>query len=226
MRNTMLFVRYASISAAALLMASLLPASYAQTSLTTPSSQTNATANSNATALANATDVTNDTTATANTTDFETARQQYLEAWNQTELHASFSTFIQPYSEQGYGVYTDHPSDVFRPGDTISLYLEPVGFNHEPVLDDQGNTLYRLNLTAKVEIEDEAGNLLATLEDFPPFEAVSHRKNTEMYMTVTVTQQQPFPEGSYKLTYTITDAGSGESFVLSKGIRIAETVSS
>lgn len=156
--------------------------------------------------------------------DFAAARQQYLEAWNQTEFHPSFTTFIEPYSEQGYGVFTDHPSDVFRPGDTITFYVEPIGFDYESVLDEQGNTLYRLNLTATVAIADEAGNVVATIEDFPPFEAVSHRKNTEIYVTVTVTQDQPFPEGSYLLNYTITDSVSGESFSIMESIRIAETV--
>jgi hypothetical protein len=162
----------------------------------------------------------------ANTTDFESARQQYLDAWNQTEFQSVFSTFIEPYSEQGYGVYTDHPSDIFSPGDTITLYLEPVGFSHMPVLDEQGNTLYQMNLTAKVAIEDDAGNLLATIEDLPPFELVSHRKNTELYMTVTVTQQEPFPEGAYRLTYEIGDGQTGETILLTKDIRVAQTVSS
>jgi hypothetical protein len=205
--------KHAVVAMAAILVASLVPVSFAQLSPAFPP------------ALSNGTTVGNGTSV-ANMTDFETARQQYLDSWNQTELQAAFSTFIEPYSEQGYGVYDEHPSDVFRPGDTITLYIEPVGFSHMPVLDDQGNTLYQMNLTARVAIEDEAGNLLATIEDLPPFELVSHRKNTELYMTVAVTQQQPFPEGAYRLTYEIGDGQTGESTLLTKEIRIAQTVSS
>lgn len=133
MRNT-ITVKYASLSAAVLLVASLLPVAFAQTNSTAPPLQTNATATSNATALAS-------NTTTMSASDFAAARQQYLEAWNQTEFHPSFTTFIEPYSEQGYGVFTDHPSDVFRPGDTITFYVEPIGFDYESVLDEQGNTL-------------------------------------------------------------------------------------
>jgi hypothetical protein len=162
----------------------------------------------------------------ANSTEFEAARMQYLNAWNTTEFHVPFSTFIEQYSDQGYGVYVEHASDVFGPGDTITLYAEPVGFSHVPVLDEMGNTLYRTNLTARVAIEDQAGNLLATLEDLPPFEIVSHRKNTELFVSVTVTQQEPFPEGSYRLTYEISDNPTGETVLITKEIRIAQTVSS
>jgi hypothetical protein len=213
MRSLTIREKYAAVAAASLLVVSLVPISFAQLSPALPPTQTNSSVMTNRTNL-------------ANTTDFESARQQYLDAWNQTEFQSVFSTFIEPYSEQGYGVYTDHPSDIFSPGDTITLYLEPVGFSHMPVLDEQGNTLYQMNLTAKVAIEDDAGNLLATIEDLPPFELVSHRKNTELYMTVTVTQQEPFPEGAYRLTYEIGDGQTGETILLTKDIRVAQTVSS
>jgi hypothetical protein len=198
------------ILATTLLGASVVPV-FAQQSSTFPTDQTNATS-TDGTALLN------------NSTDFESARQQYLEAWNQTGFGVAFSTYIEPYTEQGFGVYTEHPSNVFRPGDTITLYVEPKGFSHVPVLDEQGNTLYQMNLTARVAIEDESGNLLATIEDLPPFELVSHRKNTELFMTVTVTQQQPFPEGMYRLTYEIGDGQTGETTLVTNEIRIAQTV--
>jgi hypothetical protein len=198
------------ILAATFFGASGIPA-YAQQSPVLPTDQTNSTAADNTTLL-------------ADSTDFETARLQFLEAWNQTEFGVAFSTYVEPYSEQGFGVYTEHSSDVFRPGDTITLYVEPKGFSHMPVLDEQGNTLYQMNLTAKVAIEDESGNILATIEDLPPFELVSHRKNTELFMTVTVTQEQPFPEGRYALTYEIGDGQTGETTLVTKQIRIAQTV--
>lgn len=203
---------YAIVAAAALLLASTVAVSYGQDSPTLPSNST----------AGNAT--TNTTTATANGTDFETARQQYLEAWNQTAFYAIFDTFIEPNSEQGFGAYTLHGSDVFRPGDTITLYVEPVGFSHDPVLDEQGNTLYQMNLTAAVTIEDELGNVVGTIEDFPPLVLISHNKNTEIYMTITVTQEQPFPVGTYKMTYTIADSTTEETFIISKSIRVAQTV--
>jgi hypothetical protein len=195
--------------AAALVCASVVPV-YAQNS-TLSMDENNSTA-------------TGDSAVVSNTTDFEEARRQFLEAWNQTGFGVAFSTYIEPYTEQGFGVYSEHPSDVFRPGDTITLYVEPKGFSHVPVIDEQGNTLYQINLTARVAIEDESGNLLATIEDLPPFELVSHHKNTELFMTVTVTQQEPFPVGAYRLIYEIGDGQTGETTLITKQIRIAQTI--
>jgi hypothetical protein len=197
----------AALPASTLILAStLMPISYAQ---------------SNATSTGNTT-----TTASENNTAvFDTAKQEYLRAWNQTQFTSSFDTFIEPNTDMGYGIYTPHRGDVLRSGDTITFYVEPVGFSHQPGLDEFGDTLYQIKLTATVTIEDQSGSVLATIEDFPPFVAISHQRNTEMYLTVAITQQQPFPEGPYKLTYTVTDSGTGESFVVSKEVRIAQTVS-
>src|SRR5215218_5063010 len=76
------------------------------------------------TTTANATNV----TATDNMT-IEDARKLYLSVWNQTEFNATFSTFVEPFSAAGYGVYEER-SNVFAPGETIVLYVEPVGFAH------------------------------------------------------------------------------------------------
>src|SRR5215216_5785714 len=58
-------------------------------------------------------------TATDNMT-IEDARKLYLSVWNQTEFNATFSTFVEPFSAAGYGVYEER-SNVFAPGETIVL---------------------------------------------------------------------------------------------------------
>jgi hypothetical protein len=60
--------------------------------------------------------------------------------------HSTFDTFVEQGSATGYGVYAQHPN-VFKPGDSMVLYGEPVGFAHKPVIDDKGNTLNQINLT-------------------------------------------------------------------------------
>ena len=106
---------------------------------------------------------------TQTNTDFETSRGQYLAAWNQTTMHSTFDTFdtfVEQGSASGYGVYVQHPN-VFKPGDSMVLYVEPVGFAHKPVIDDKGNTLYQINLTADIIISDNNGTQLAALKDLP-----------------------------------------------------------
>src|SRR5215218_3609494 len=141
------------------------------------------------------------TTAAANVTainnmTIEDAKELYLSVWNQTEFNATFSTFVEPFSAAGYGVYEER-SNVFAPGETIVLYVEPVGFDHRQVLDEEGNnttTLYLINMTADYEIDSVNGTELQLLEDVPVGSITSHRPNTELFLTLTLTQDvQSFP---------------------------------
>jgi hypothetical protein len=171
-----------------------------------------------------------------NASDFESARQQFLSVWQQIPFNASFSTFIDRFSDQGYGIYTEHRSNVFTPYDTIVLYLEPVGFTHRPVLGEQGEQLYQINLTASLQIIQDMTTspkavqaINQTILDIEPIVIVSHRQNTELFMTIPINLQQldpPFPEGDYTITYEITDGESGQSFTIEKEVMIAHIVSS
>jgi hypothetical protein len=163
-------------------------------------------------------------TATDNMT-IEDARKLYLSVWNQTEFNATFSTFVEPFSAAGYGVYEER-SNVFAPGETIVLYVEPVGFAHRQIIDEEGgnnNTLYFMNMTADYEIAAANGTKLQLIEDVQAGSITSHRPNTEMPLTLTITPEvQPLPIGDYIITYSVTDDVSGESFELKKEITVAE----
>ena len=160
----------------------------------------------------------------------EDAKDLYLSVWNQTELNATFSTFVEPFSAAGYGVYEER-NNIFAPGETIVLYVEPVGFAHEQIIDERGNsnnntTLYLMNMTADYEIAAANGTELELqlIEDVQDLRNItSHRPNTEMFLTLTLTPEiQPLPIGTYVITYYLTDEISGESFQLEKDITIAE----
>jgi hypothetical protein len=167
-------------------------------------------------------------------TELQTARQQYLSAWNNTAFSSLFDVFIAEGSHLGYGIYREHvPANVFRPGETIVLYVEPVGFGHQPITDaitqDGGNnnstaattgTLYLMNMTADYIISDSNGTDLATIEDLPAANLISHRQNTEFSLTLTLSQEEPFPVGDYIVTYVVRDQVTGQSFQIDKRITI------
>jgi hypothetical protein len=162
----------------------------------------------------------------------EDAKDLYLLVWNQTEFNATFSTFVEPFSAAGYGVYEER-NNIFAPGETIVLYVEPVGFGHEQVIDEVGDsngnntnttTLYLMNMTADYEIAAANGTELQLIEDVQVGNITSHRPNTEMFLTLTITPDvQPLPIGSYVITYSVNDEVSGERFQLEKDIIIAES---
>ena len=164
-------------------------------------------------------------TTAANNITIEDAKELYLSVWNQTEFNATFSTFVEPFSAAGYGVYEER-SNVFAPGERIVLYVEPVGFGHRQILDEgnSNNTLYLMNITADYKIASANGTELQLIEDMPPVVNItSHRQNTEMFLTLTLTQDvQSLPTGSYVITYSVTDEVSGESFQLEREITVAE----
>ncbi|MFL6496524.1 MAG: hypothetical protein ACJ703_08895 [Nitrososphaera sp.] len=165
-------------------------------------------------------------------TELEAAKQQYLSVWNNTPFNSQFDVFIAEGTHAGYGIFREHvPANVFRPGETIVLYVEPVGFGHEPIAEtpstvDGGNsttipsTLYLINMTADIIISDSTGTVLQTLENLPTESFVSHRQNTEFSLTLTLSQEQPFPVGDYIISYILHDQVTGKSFQLDRRITI------
>jgi hypothetical protein len=165
-------------------------------------------------------------------TELEASKQQYLSVWNNSAFSSQFDVFIAEGSHAGYGIYREHvPKNVFRPGETIVLYVEPVGFGHQPIAQtsgavDGGNsttvprTLYLINMTADMIISDSTGNVLQTLENLPTESFISHRQNTEFSLTLTLSQEEPFPVGDYIISYVLHDQVTGRSFQLDRGITI------
>jgi hypothetical protein len=145
------------------------------------------------------------------------AKDAYLAAWNGTDLNATFSTFVQPFSAAGYGIYEGH-GNVFQPGETVVLYVELVGYDHMPVPGENG-MLYLMNLTADYTIASADGAMMQTIQDVPAGSIISHRPNTELFLELSLTQE--LPGGDYLVTYNITDEVSGESFALEKQITVA-----
>ncbi len=155
------------------------------------------------------------------TTILEAARQRYLQVWNHTQFYIPFSTYIEPGSAAGYGIYKEHKGNSFGPGETIQLYLEPVAFGHQKLVDQDGTPLYGLNLTADILISDRAGNEVASIKDVPLGSMVSHRQNTELHAVLTLTQKTPFPAGDYQVAYIIHDQVSKGNFEINKNITIS-----
>ncbi|HSA75730.1 MAG TPA: hypothetical protein VLE21_06035 [Candidatus Nitrosocosmicus sp.] len=152
--------------------------------------------------------------------DFEKIREQYLNAWNQTEFRSTFDIFIAPESSSGYGIYQERNSSVFQPGETINLYAEPIGFKHSAVIDEQGNTIYSVGMTADLNITDTLGNVLFEQDGFLNFEHNSYNRVTEVPLDFTV-DVTGLPEGEYFLNIRVYDLVSGQSFDLNKPITIS-----
>ena len=135
---------------------------------------------------------------------------------NDSTFHSGFDTFVVPGSVNGYGIYEPHNSNSFKPGDKISLYVEPIGFSDKPI-----QSLNLMNFTADLLVSHKAGHVLTGFQNLPISTIISHHKNKELTLSVSITQTSPFPLGDYVLKYIIHDAVSGNSFSIVKDIKIA-----
>jgi len=130
-------------------------------------------------------------------------------------FHSAFDIFVVPGSVKGYGMYQSHNSSIFKPGEQILLYIEPVGYSYKPT-----GSLFLMNFTADVVVSDKDGHVMGGLQNLPLSSLISHHKNKELDIHVSLTQSNPFPPGDYVLKYTIHDVPSGNSFDIVKNIRI------
>jgi hypothetical protein len=134
---------------------------------------------------------------------------------------SAFDTFVSS-EPGGYGIYEERKSNVFKPGETFLLYVEPLGYTYGTVTDEDGNTLYTMNFTLDFIISDKNGNILGGQEDIPVSNIVSHHQNKELNLDISIEQSSPFPPGDYVITYRITDENSGNSFDITKDVTVQE----
>jgi hypothetical protein len=134
-------------------------------------------------------------------------------------FRSAFDTFVSS-EPGGYGIYEERKSNVFKPGETFLLYVEPLGYTYGTVTDEDGNTLYTMNFTLDFIISDKNGNILGGQEDVPVSNIVSYHQNKELNLDVSIDQSSPFPPGDYIITYRITDENSGKSFDIRKDVAV------
>ena len=137
---------------------------------------------------------------------------------NQT-FSSAFDTFVSS-EPGGYGMYEDRKSNVFKPGETFLLYVEPVGYTYGTITDEDGTRLYTMNFTLDFLISDKNGTVLGGQEDIPISNLVSHHQNKELILTISIDQSSPFPPGDYVITYRVTDNNSAKSFDIPKDVTI------
>jgi hypothetical protein len=181
----------------------------------------------------------------SNASKFKAIRDQYLQSWENFGFQSIFDTYVVGGTNRGYGVYEGHVSNLssvsnassvpsesnmsnvssantFAPGETMYLYVEPVGFTHSPSSNESANTRYTIDIAADIIISAPNGTELASIIDLPVIKVTSHQKNTELSLLLTLTQIKPFPIGDYNIKYVVKDKPSGRTFDITKEITITK----
>jgi hypothetical protein len=137
--------------------------------------------------------------------------------WGQT-LDVSFAqALLVAEQATGYGVYNPRATNIFKMGEPILIYCEPVGFDY----GNPGEGLWSVNFFIDLQVLDSGGNQLANLPEVTQYNMVSRHLNREIPANITYTLQGIKP-GRYTLVTTLRDKNSQKSGSFQTAIEIAE----
>jgi len=131
-------------------------------------------------------------------------RSALFEAWRHAPLAIPVATFVAAPAD-GFGIYTARPDNVFPEGETLRIYLEPVGFDWT-----EKDGLFTSLLTVDFDLATPDGKVLAGQKGFGRFDFRSHVPNTE-YMANLTLNVSGAPVGDYVLVLTVNDETGGGS---------------
>jgi hypothetical protein len=123
--------------------------------------------------------------------------------WIASPMQLRIATFAD--EVKGFGNYTPHAGTAFKPGDTLLIYFEPIGYAFTP--DGDG---FKVTIAADMEIHTPGGLILAKAADFGRLEWRARAKTREVHATLKL----PLPKlkpGDYQFLITLRDQGSSKS---------------
>ena len=105
----------------------------------------------------------------------------------------------------GFGAYVPRSDGVFRPGESLRVYAEPIGFAWKPV--DGG---YACDLVIDVALRDGTGKVIFEKRDIGRMNLKSHTRNHEFMMKLDLAIRG-LPAGTYTLDGVMRDEVSQKS---------------
>ena len=142
--------------------------------------------------------------ADTSTTAYDAARQALLTIWNEMPLTARNVTLTTA-TAPNYGNTTLHEGNAYKPGETIHVYVEVLGYGWK----DNGDGTVSVLLDADLSLVDGNGTTVASQPKFLSTDIKSREKLLETYLALDarLTQFQP---GPYTLRYALHDRAGGK----------------
>ncbi|MBP1875779.1 hypothetical protein J2Z19_005516 [Ensifer adhaerens] len=117
----------------------------------------------------------------------------------------------------GYAMYEPKDGTVFKTGEAIVSYVEPVGLTwKQAAVKDKLETRF----TVDFDILNPAGKVLAGQKAFGDFTFTGYLKNQEIYSTLTI-DVSGAPAGDYVLRFHFNDINSGKTATIDQPFKIA-----
>ena len=108
------------------------------------------------------------------------------------------------------------PARHSRPGDTLLIYFEPIGYAFAPDGD-----IFRIAIAADVEIHTPGGLILAKSTDFGRLEWSARAKTREVHAQLKLPLPPKLKPGDYQLLMTLRDQGSPKTVTVTLPFSIA-----
>lgn len=139
---------------------------------------------------------------------YDTMRKAALQVWNDGPLLFRKALFVTK-PPTGFGIYNPRPDSVFKPGEKLILYVEPVGFTWKPK-----DALNHAALTVDLVLKDEEGTVIGQQDGFATFTFDSHEENLEIMAAVSIDFTEA-PAGKYEAELKFADENSDKSATFS-----------
>ena len=145
------------------------------------------------------------------------AQDLLASVWGQTQAISFSQALLVEQEATGYGVYNPRATNIFKPGEKILIYCEPVGFDY----GNPGEGLWSVNFFIDLQVLDAGGSQLANLPEVTQYNMVSRHLNREIQANITYTLGGIKP-GRYTLVTTLRDKNSQKLGSFQTAIEIAE----
>lgn len=122
-----------------------------------------------------------------------------------TAAPLAFRTALPVTRASGFGLYQAHPDARYRVGETVTVYVEPVGF-----LYGRSGAFHTIRLAADLAIQNGSGQVIAEARDLFDVAVQSRHKNREFNLSLSFVLPELKP-GDYVGTFTVRDRNSAKS---------------
>src|SRR5580704_1854003 len=138
-----------------------------------------------------------------------------LGAWEKTPLTVRRALFVSDHPH-GFGLYQERASNVFKPGEALVTYAEPVGYGAK----DAGNGLLEFGFAVDFLIKSPDGQILTGQQDFARLAQQSHVRNLEFMLLLTLNVTGA-PSGDYVVEYKLRDISGDKTTSFELPFKIA-----
>ena len=139
-----------------------------------------------------------------------------IEAWNGTPLTVRRAIFVQEHPDV-YGDYAERANNVFKKGDTLMTYAEPVGYGWK----DVGGGFYQFGFKVDFLVKTADGTVVGGKENFADLIKKS-RAHLRDFMVVLNLSLNDISPGDYVVEYKLRDVASDKSYTISQPFKVVE----